>query len=210
MSGRISGEADRGAPLAYPVRDANDAVVGVLALGLNLARLQTLFSDIALPDGSVVTLTDTAGRVLARSQEPERFIGQTARRSPLRPSDVPRTQTLVALDGVQRFFGNAVVDRGPWLLSVGIPTRVAADRMAVHGIQAEHEHRLGVSSPSPAVLIMALVAVAQRLTNSLNRVRHAIQRIADGDLSPPPRMPLPNREITRLYAAFTTMAASLA
>jgi C4-dicarboxylate-specific signal transduction histidine kinase len=202
MSGRLSGKPT--VLLSYPVRDVGNAVVGVLALGLNLARLQTLFSDIPLPDGSVVTLTDTAGRVLARSQEPERFIGQTARPSPLRPSEVPRTQTLVALDGVQRFFGNAVVDRGPWLLSVGIPTRVAADRMA-----STYRRNTNIGWAILAgVLIMAL-GISYQLSSSLNRVRHAVQRIADGDLSPPPTMPLPNREITRLYAAFTTMAASL-
>jgi len=31
---------------------------------------------------------------------------------------------------VERSYGNAVVDRGPWLLSVGIPTRLAVTRVA--------------------------------------------------------------------------------
>ena len=47
----------------------------MLGLGLDLARLQTLFSSIPLPDGSVVTLADSAGRVLARSRDAERYIG---------------------------------------------------------------------------------------------------------------------------------------
>ena len=112
--------------LAYPVRSAQDLVVGVLALGLNLARLQTLFSDIPLPEGSVVTLTDGKGRVLARSRDAERYIGKlTDPRANNPPRDVPRTQVLTGLDGIERFYGNAVVDRGPWLLSVGIPTSLA-------------------------------------------------------------------------------------
>src|SRR5206468_3557724 len=48
--------------------------------------------------------------------------------APLR--NVPTTQTLAGVDGIQRFFGNSIVDRGPWLLSVGIPTSVAASRLA--------------------------------------------------------------------------------
>src|SRR5690349_2749986 len=55
--------------LAYPVRrGGSDDVAGVLGLGLDLAKLQTLFSDIPLPENSVVTMTDARGRVLARSR----------------------------------------------------------------------------------------------------------------------------------------------
>ena len=44
--------------LAYPVRTHAGNVVGAIDIGLNLSRLQTLFSSIPLPEGSVVTLTD--------------------------------------------------------------------------------------------------------------------------------------------------------
>ena len=108
--------------LAYPVRGADDTIIGVLGLGLNLSKLQTLFSDIPLPDNSVVTMTDAQGRVLARSRDAERYIGHPADANAVPPHEVPRTQTLMGLDGIRRFYGNAVVERGPWLLSVGIPT----------------------------------------------------------------------------------------
>ena len=36
------------------------------------------------------------------------------------------------LDGVERFYGNAAIDRGPWLLSVGIPTAWRRSRGAVY------------------------------------------------------------------------------
>jgi C4-dicarboxylate-specific signal transduction histidine kinase len=202
MPGRLSGKPT--VLLAYPVRGAGGTVTGVLALGLNLARLQTLFNDIPLPNGSVVTLTDGAGRVLARSQQAERYIGMQALKNPQPPRNVPRTLTLVGLDGVERFFGNAVVERGPWLLSVGIPTSVAVERM-----QSTYRRNTNIGLAILAALLVLALGLSEQLTRSLNRVRLAIQRIADGDLSPPPAMPFPNREITRLYAAFTTMAASL-
>src|SRR5439155_68806 len=117
--------------LAYPVHDASATIVGVLALGINLAELQTLFSDIPLPENSVVTMTDEKGRVLARSRDAERYIGRPIGDAlTVPPKDVPRTQTLKGPDGVWRFYGNAVVERGPWLLSVGIPTIVAVQRSA--------------------------------------------------------------------------------
>ena len=77
--------------LAYPVRDAGGAVIGVLGVGLNLAQLQTLFSGIPLPENSVVTMTDAQGRVLARSRDADALHRQGGRNSvPVPPRDVPR------------------------------------------------------------------------------------------------------------------------
>ena len=63
--------------MAYPVRGAGGAVVGVLDFGIDLSRVQTLFARIPLPEGSVITLTDRQGLILARSHDAERFIGTT-------------------------------------------------------------------------------------------------------------------------------------
>jgi C4-dicarboxylate-specific signal transduction histidine kinase len=202
MIGRVSGKPT--VVLAYPVRNTADAIVGVLAFGLNVASLQTLFNDVPLPQGSVVTLFDASGRVLARSREAERYIGKVAEANPSAPRDVPRAQTLRGLDGVERFYGNAALDRGPWLLSVGIPTSVAADRVA-----SIYRRNWYTAYFAFAAVILLTLWLSESLTRGLNRVRSAVQRIADGDLSPPAPTRLPNRELEQLYAAFTTMAASL-
>jgi C4-dicarboxylate-specific signal transduction histidine kinase len=192
--------------LAYPVRGANEAVTGVLGIGVNLTELQTLFRDIPLPENSVVTMTDEKGRVLARSLEAERYVGKPASGGarPQQPRDVPRTQTLTGLDGVRRFYGNAVVERGPWLLSVGIPTSVAAARAA----QLYRRDTTIAAVSVVAVLLLAL-ASASLMTNGIGRVRDAVRRIADGDLSPPVRSSVPNQELAELQDAFITMAANL-
>jgi C4-dicarboxylate-specific signal transduction histidine kinase len=192
--------------LAYPVKASNDAVVGVLGIGINLTELQTLFSDIPLPENSVVTMTDARGRVLARSLEPERYVGKPAGGDApaLQPHEVPRTSTLTGLDGVLRFYGNAVVERGPWLLSVGIPTSVALARAA----PSARRDTLIVAASLVAVLLLALGS-ASMLRSGINRVRDAVRRIADGDLSPPVRSSVPNRELAELQDAFITMAANL-
>ncbi len=191
--------------LAYPVRDAREAVIGVLGLGLNLAQLQTLFRGIPLPDDSVVTMTDATGRVLARSREGERFIGKAATGGqPLVPSAVPRITTVMGLDGVQRFWGNAVIERGPWVLSVGIPTGVAAARGAP-------SVRRNVAIAFAFILAVALLALtgSSLMSGGVNRVRDAVRTIADGDLSPPRRSPVPNRELAQLQESFITMAGNL-
>jgi len=202
MQGRISNQPT--IVLSYPVRDAQGALVGVLGLGINLSRLQTLFSDIPLPEGSVVTLSDQASRVLARSRDAELYIGKSTGPHPTVPRDVPRTQVLRGLDGVQRSYGNAVVERGPWLLSVGIPTSLAITRL----VPLFRRNLIIVLTTIAAVLLLSLT-LSTSMSRGVDSLRAAVQRIADGDLSPPQRALLPNRELTHLQDSFITMAASL-
>ena len=71
--------------------------------------------------GSVITLTDRQGRVLARSRDAEqstsaRPIGRAATRRRRR-----RRRTAQDLDGVERASGVVMVGARTWVLSVGIP-----------------------------------------------------------------------------------------
>ncbi len=202
MIGRISHQPT--IVLSYPVRDAGGALVGVLGLGLNLTRLQTLFSDIPLPDGSVVTLTDGVGRVLARSRDAELYIGKIAGANPTAPRDVARSQVRTSLDNVERSYGNAVVDRGPWLLSVGIPTSLAATRVA-----PLYRRNFAIVVTAIAAVLLLSLALSTSMARGVDSLRTAVQRIADGDLSPPLRRPVPNRELAQLQDSFITMAANL-
>ncbi|HWF86099.1 MAG TPA: ATP-binding protein [Vicinamibacterales bacterium] len=202
LTGQLSGKPS--IVLAYPVRGPDGAVTGVLGLGINLARLQTVFGSIPLPNGSVITLTDGASRVLARSRDPERFIGTLVSTKPVQPRDVARSQTLIGLDGVERFYGNAIVERGPWLLSVGIPSDVAASSVA-------NLKRRNLTIGGLAIFAVLTVSLwlSAILSRDLNRLRAGVQRIADGDLSPPTRNPVPNLELEQLQDGFITMAANL-
>ena len=190
--------------LAYPVRGPQQSVVGVLALGLDLVGMQTLFNSIPLPVGSVITLSDANSRVLARSKDAEKYIGQKIDALPLAPRAVPPTREVTGIDGVARFYGNAAVDRGPWLLSVGIPTSVVWARLTP--LYARNLTTVVVSIT--AVLLMALW-LSQLMGGAVNRLRYAVERVAGGDLSPPTPMPPPNLEIEWLQTAFITMASNL-
>ena len=66
---------------------------------------------------------------MARSQDSAKFIGAQFG-PPREPKDVPRTFLQKEVDGVERFHGNAVIDRGPWLLSVAIPRSEVFARVA--------------------------------------------------------------------------------
>jgi C4-dicarboxylate-specific signal transduction histidine kinase len=202
MMGRISNQPT--IVLSYPVRSAQGALVGVLGLGLNLKRLQTLFSDVPLPQGSVVTLSDKTSRVLARSRDAETYIGKSTDAHPMAPRDVPRTQVRSGLDQVERSYGNAVVDRGPWLLSVGIPTSVAVAR-----VTPLYRRNLAIVGVTIVAILLFSLGLSTSMSHGVDRLRTAVQRIADGDLSPPRHSEAPNRELAQLQDAFITMAANL-
>ena len=202
FTGPISGKP--AVMLAYTVRDQAGALTGVLAFGLNVMQFQTFFHVIQLPEGSVITLTDAKSRVLARSLDADRYVGKIINRESVEPRDVARTQELTGLDGIERFYGNSVVERGPWLLSVGIPTRVAVARAT----PVWHRGIIISVSGITSVLLLALL-LSTVMSRGVNRMRDAAERIANGDLSPPTRLPAANLELGALQEAFITMAANL-
>jgi signal transduction histidine kinase len=120
------------------------------------------------------------------------------------PRDVPRTQVRTALDNIERSYGNAVVERGPWLLSVGIPTSLALIRV---GPLLRRD--LAIVATTIAAILLLSLALSTSMSRGVDNLRAAVQRIADGDLSPPQRSPAPNRELGQLQESFITMAANL-
>jgi signal transduction histidine kinase len=194
--------------LAYPIPargpTAAPAVArGVLGISLNLQRLERVFSNLSLPVGSIVTLVDRNGRVMARSRDSEKFIG--APFGPARePKEVPRTFVQKEVDGVERFHGNAVIDRGPWLLSVALPRSEVLARAA-----PLFRRDLAIVAVTNFCVLFLTLWLSRLVVGDLKRLRNAAQRIADGDLSPVERKPAPNLELTQVQDAFANMAARL-
>ena len=176
--------------LAYPVKDAAGTVGGVLGPGINLTQLQTLFTAIPLPDGSVVTLTDAKSRVLARSLDAEQFIGKVIEEAGAQPRDVAPELNPRGPDGVRRYYGNAVVARGPWLLSVGIPTSVAIERVrASVAAQLRIRRRRDLRGAAPGALA---VDADERRRQSRARERPARSPTAISRPLQPGRRPTSN------------------
>ena len=192
--------------LSYPVLGEEQRTVGTLRFELNLSAIGQVFASVALPPGSVITLTDRDSRVLARTLDPEKYVGHLvmAPGGAQDPVAVPRTLVQTGVDGVSRVFGNAVIARGPWLLSVGIPMSVAYDRALPLW------RRTAVITSVFALLSFAFTfLIAAAISSPLARLTSAARRIAAGDLSPPAPMPAASREIAQLHQAFTTMAGNL-
>jgi C4-dicarboxylate-specific signal transduction histidine kinase len=179
-------------------------VDGVLGFSLNLPRLGRLFAGLTLPPGSTVTLVDRNGRVMARNLEPEKFIGSMFEAPVRDPAAVPRTFTQAGPDGVERFHGNAVIDRGPWLLSVAIPRSEVLARLA----PLWRRNLLIIAFGLVCIVLLALW-ISWQTALDLNRLRGIAQLIAEGDFSPPEQGPAHNLESGQLQESFVVMAARL-
>ena len=186
--------------LGYPVRDRSQQVVAALGFFVDLKAIQDSLRAIPVPEGSVVTLADRDGRILARNQDAERYIGQILPPD-LRPADGVREPAAhTGLDGVRRMYGEVPVENGPWVVSVGIPMTLAVNRAA------------SLWARSFAILAFGLIGwlivafgLSRRLANSLTHLETAAQRIGAGDFTPVERRPMPTREFAELQDAFDLM-----
>jgi C4-dicarboxylate-specific signal transduction histidine kinase len=199
LTGQVSGEPT--VVLAYPVRGSDRQIVGVVGLGVNLIRLQTVFARIPLPDGSILALLDRTGHVLARNVDAERYIGSSAGTPVAGPRGV---SVQVGPDGVNRVTSNVPIARGPWVLSVGIPMSVVRG-----GVAPLWRRNILIAGSVLVVLLGVAIFLAWQTTLQLGRLHALAQRIANGDLSPPPQAAMPNLELEQVQAAFTTMAGNL-
>jgi diguanylate cyclase (GGDEF)-like protein/PAS domain S-box-containing protein len=147
------------AVFAVPVvRDGQTVAVVSVA-----TRLQTLTSlldpESTLEPGAVISLINAEGRMVGRSLEPERWIGQ--------PAPMDRTLLLrrfgegrgsaenTGFDGIARLAGFARARSVPWLVYVGIPLETA---LGPAGTYARESLALGIGMLAIGLFLAAWVA----------------------------------------------------
>jgi len=200
------GDAAHAVVLGYPITSSDDQVVGVLGLSVHLEALEQILGSIPLPPGSVVTLTDADSIVVARSLDAELYVGRpTAAPGQQRdPADVPASVVITGIDGVERVFGNAVVERGPWLASVGIPTAVAMARTA-----PIRQRNLAIAIGSTVVGFLFTLIFARRWLSAFDHLDATARRISRGDLSALDQKKMPTAEMDHLQQTVGEMITSL-
>ena len=192
--------------LAYPIVSPERTVTGVLGLSVHLEGLERVLASIPLPRGSVVTLTDENSLVVARSLDAHEYVGRSAAPGgkPRNPFEVPPTAILTGVDGVERVFGNAVVERGPWLASVGIPLSVATSRT-----WPIFQRNFTISIVATIVIVMLAWVFARRWITSFDHFDATARRVSRGDLSPLQMTPMPTAEMERLQQTVQSMITNL-
>jgi C4-dicarboxylate-specific signal transduction histidine kinase len=190
--------------IGYPVRNRDGAIAGALGFHIGLRTLQSMFEQLPLAEGSVVTVTDQKGTILARTVDAERYVGTAISPSPRQLEQIQTAEELTGVDGVRRMYGNAFVAGGPWVVSVGIPMDLALTRSA------------WLWGRSFAILLFGLIGwvliamiLSRRFVRSVGHLEDAAQRVSAGDLRPLDPMPMPSQELAQLQHAFDLMVQRL-
>ncbi len=186
--------------IAYPVHGADGQTTGALGFFIDLAGMREAFGSVALPQGSVVTITDARGEVLARSLDGERFVGRKMGEPIWSGPPLPPEERVSMVDGVRRMYAVSPLVRVPWVVTVGLPMSVALTRS-----QSLWVRNLGIMAAGLLGWFAIAVIMSRRLVRSLSHLAGDAQRIASGDFAPVEPKPMPTREFRELQSAFEQM-----
>ncbi len=169
--------------LAYAAVDGSGDVWAVVFAELDLAWLKQLADRAGLPSGSVISVTDAGGQVLARYPDSNYWVGKSAPESAIvqaiEEAQGEGTLEAAGLDGVQRLYAFTPLGSGSTYVSVAVPRRVAL----------APANRLLIRNVLWTVLVVILILIAAMIVSDLfilrrvNAVVRAARRLSAGDLS---------------------------
>ncbi len=198
--------------LAQPALDASGDVRAVVILGIDLGWLNRLAADARLPEGSVSTVVDSNGVILARYPGPVQSTGRPAETAIVRAmlTQGKGIVTASGLDGVRRFYGflplkHADGPAGAVYVAVGIPKDVVlakANRALVRGL-------LGLGLVCVVALGGARFAADRLVLRRMRALVDAAKRLGVGDMSARTGLTYNQGELGQLARAFDQMAVSL-
>jgi signal transduction histidine kinase len=196
--------------VAVPIRDRAGRFAGVTAAAIDLRVFNRLTASIDLPRESSLVVIGRGGEILARSPDPERFVGRRLPGAgPARAAARgDRVAELDGLDGRRRIYGFDRVDAG------------AGDSLTVAtGLSRADVGRAADRTLRRTLLVLVLVAIvavllAQLVVNAfiarpLLALTSASRRVAAGDLGARSGLPRRSGEVGELAASFDEMVGTM-
>ena len=186
----------------------NDAgrPVGILGTALRIDSLGDLVSVTGLPAGSVVTIIDTSGMIIVRSENGRADVQSRGRNvfadNPVMARNLDSTGTFDLTDkaGVTRNFAYARTKSAPWVVNVGVPTSVALAPM-----YSELKRDLIAGSVTLLFAIGAAILLGGFIARPLDALSDDARAIAAGEEGRRSRV-RSRSEIGVLASAFNQMA----
>lgn len=163
--------------LAVPVQAADGSVAGVLAASVPLLRFQELLSGVVLGPRDLVTISNAQRRIVARSRDPDRWVGRYL------PPETADTEDIglgyvgaeaVDAEGTLRAWASVEIPELGWTVHGGIPTD---EVLAPAARNVRDRIVLGTGT----LLLVALLAflVQSRITRSLAHLVSSTGSAAD-------------------------------
>jgi len=191
--------------LARALRDDSGGFAGIIAAPVRLDSLTDLraLTDVGeLVEPPEVTVFDTAGVVMARTKDGERFIGLKRFRSGV-PIDTEGVASMTWFDGVVRITAFTRTNAAPWLVNVGVPeSKVGAKfrRMLFED--------LALLTVAIGLTLLVGYHVGQRITRPIEALADDARALARGAVATRARVSGP-REVQLLGDAFNQMAETV-
>lgn len=208
--GRLTGTS--AVTFAYAVLDQPGNVQSVLFAGMDVARLTQLDPTVSLPTGTIVTIVDDTGTVLARYPDPDRLVGRVMVEAPMARKVLGRkaagTVAAAGFDGVKRLYGFVPLQGtsgGPYVI-VGIPEGTAF-AAANQGFQ---RNIIILLLSLLTALGLALAITSLGVMRPVSRLIAITRRIADGDLEARTGFSGDKSELGELARAFDDMGRQIA
>ncbi|HET8877602.1 MAG TPA: PAS domain-containing protein [Casimicrobiaceae bacterium] len=184
IEGPLASDDDGNPVVAFarPVIGATGAVAGVVTLAIDLKQVQRhLDLGGAVPRGTVISIVNADGVVLARSVDPDRWIGMSvlavgkARQHLASREGVDET---VGADNVPRIAGYTQAKRTPWHVFVGMPADAALSIARTNRFET-----LALGALSLLLGIGFAARLGVRIARPLHRLAYDATLLARGNLA---------------------------
>ena len=189
--------------LAEPVLDDAGRVRGALVLTVDLWNYQFHLDSNFKESLFLVTILDSRGAVVARSREPDQWVGKRAQvpfealRS-IQPGD---TGFVSDGQGMEQLYGHASVPGTDWMVLVSSPKNTVTDEVLEH-IQFE----LTLAGSMMILLFAAAFLIAKRIQGPIQSIARAAEAVGDGRFDVRLQEAGGNRELNILAQKFNRMA----
>ncbi len=165
-------------PLAYPVRGGDGGAAGMVIAAAELNRFQSLVVSLDLPDKPKFLIIKSDGLVVASSQDPDRYIGQSGSGEALIRAVIDRRSGILRgqfLDGVERIYGFHPVGGTDWIAIIGLD--VAPIR---EGVQASARRHAVYGLAVVAIALFLSLALGRRISAPIAAVARAAHAFGEG------------------------------
>lgn len=183
---------------------------GVVAAALDLRLFDRLATSIRLPRDSSLVLLGPGGQVLARSPDPERFLGRRLPASALATAarrGVPYAE-LNGLDGRRRIYGFDRVQAGVGN-SLVVATGLSRARAVAPADRMLERTLLVLALVAGGAVVVVLIAAELLIMRPVRAMAAASRRVAAGDLGARTGLAHESGQLGALAASFDAMVDTL-
>lgn len=179
---------------------ARRRVKSVLSASIPPRRIAGLLSDGTLDEGWVLTATDQAGVIVARSTDSEKYVGQHLRPDQWEARTHPGTWRTKDPEGTDELGATATSKRGGWIVTATVPVAIANEGLT------RSWYLVGTMGAAFAILSALLALIfGRRISGPVRQLAAAADALGRGKEIPPIKSSI--SEIGDVAHAITRAAA---